>query len=140
MSDNKRRILEMLVENKISIDEATRLLALVDQPEPKAAPSDGSQEGQAKYLRVTVVPSQEGEGADKVNVRVPMSLLRAGIKLTSLIPPKAADQVNSALREKGMDFDLRSLKTEDLESLMGALSDLQVDVENGKEKVRVYVE
>lgn len=142
MSENKRRILEMLAQNKISVDEATRLLSLVDQPEARhsEAPSNGSQTGQPKYLRVTVVPMREGEEADRVNIRVPMSLLRAGIKLTSLIPPKAADQVNTALRDKGLDFDLRSLKTEDMESLIEALGDLQVDVESGKEKVRVYVE
>jgi hypothetical protein len=49
-------------------------------------------------------------------------------------------QVSRALAEKGIDLDLRTLKAEDLEPLVEALSDLEVDVESGKEKVRIYAE
>jgi len=37
-------------------------------------------------------------------------------------------------------FNLRSLKEEDIEQLIGALSDFEVDVQDGKQKVRIYVE
>jgi hypothetical protein len=144
MSDNKRRILEMLAENKISVDEATRLLSLV---EPPATPTDGpsvrtrSSNGDAKYLRVQVQPRGDSNGeVEHVNIRVPMGLIRSGIKLTALIPSKASDQVNDALRAKGIDMDIRDFKTEDLETLVDALNELEVDVESGKEKVRIYVE
>ena len=144
MSENQKRILEMLAEKKISVDEAERLLSLVnsepdteikmpgDTPEKKRNP---------KYLRVLVQPGTEnGGGGERVNVRVPIALIRAGIKLTSLIPAHASDHVNEALREKGINFDISKLKAEDFEELVDALSDLEVDVEGGKEKVRVYVE
>ena len=68
-----------------------------------------------------------------------MNLIRAGMKLTSLIPPHASDKMNEAMREKGVDFDLRNMKPEDLEELINALSDLEVDVD-GKTKVRVFAE
>jgi hypothetical protein len=144
MSDNKRRVLEMLADNKISVDEATRLLSLV---EPPATPTDGpsvrtrARNGDAKYLRVQVQPRGDSNGeVEHVNIRVPMGLIRSGIKLTALIPGKAADQVNDALRDKGIDMDIRDFKTEDLETLVDALNELEVDVESGKEKVRIYVE
>jgi len=73
-------------------------------------------------------------------VRVPVALIRAGIKFTSLIPAEASDQVNEALKEKGIDFDVRNLKPEDLEELLMALHDFEVDIQNGQEKVHVYVE
>ncbi len=70
-----------------------------------------------------------------------MSLIRAGIKLTSLIPSEARDKVNLALHEKGIDFDERNLKPEEIEELIGALSDLEVDViSKTGEKVKVFVE
>jgi hypothetical protein len=70
-----------------------------------------------------------------------MSLIRAGIKLTSLIPTEARDKVNAALLEKGIDFDVRNVKPEDIEELIEALSDLEVDVVSAKgEKVKVFVE
>ena len=147
MSDNKKRILEMLAQNKISADEAYRLLNVIESGESghesTSKASTGGKE-KAKYLRVTVMPDAEHEhsaNVDRVNVRVPMSLIRAGIKLTSLIPPEARDKVNGALREKGIDFDVRNVKPEDLEELIKALSDLEVDVVSAKgEKVKVFVE
>jgi len=95
-------------------------------------------------LRVTVLPNPEKERSgdyDRVNIRVPMSLIRAGIKLTSLIPSEARDKVNLALHEKGIDFDARNMRPEDIEELIGALSDLEVDViSKSGESVRVFVE
>ena len=144
MSENRTRILEMLAEKKITVDEAERLLALAgdeEKPETPYTPANTTKNQAPKFLRVVVEPGP-GEGAedvDKVNVRVPMSLIRAGMKLTSLIPPQASDKMNEAMREKGVDFDLRNMKPEDLEDLINALSDLEVDVD-GKTKVRVFAE
>ncbi len=147
MSDNKKKILEMLAQNKISADDAYRLLSAIDGGEGRR--ESGNKAGtavkdKAKYLRVTVVPGADSErsgNCDRVNIRVPMSLIRAGIKFTSLIPSEARDKVNLALHEKGIDFDERNMKPEDIEELIGALSDLEVDVvsKNG-ESVRVFVE
>jgi hypothetical protein len=146
MTENKKKILEMLADKKISVDDAYRLLNVIDADEggqespPKAGPESKSGH---KYLRVTVMPNPDHEDAaraDRVNVRVPMSLIRAGIKLTSLIPPEAMDKMNNALQDKGINFDMRNVKTEDIEELIGALGDIEVDVESGRERVKVFVE
>jgi hypothetical protein len=136
----------MLAEKKISTDDAYRLLNAVDSRETATEKPDVIKEitGKAKYLRVTVLPKENHENAenvDRVNVRIPMSLIRAGIKLTSLIPNDATDKINDALRDKGINFDVRDIKPEDIEELIDALGDLEVDVESAKgEKVKVFVE
>jgi hypothetical protein len=147
MSDNKKKILEMLAQNKINADDAYRLLSAIDGGEGRresTGKAETAVKGKAKYLRVTVLPNPEKERSgdyDRVNIRVPMSLIRAGIKLTSLIPSEARDKVNLALHEKGIDFDARNMRPEDIEELIGALSDLEVDViSKGGESVRVFVE
>ena len=145
MNDSQRKILEMLADKKITVDEAARLLNAVDQPAPaEGCAAEGAQAaaGKPKYLRVQVEPNAE-EGStstERVNVRVPLGVIRAGMKLTALIPPQAAGKVNEALGEKGINLDLRNLKPEDLDQLLQELCDLEVDVHNGKEKVHVYVE
>jgi len=142
MSDNQRRILDMLAEKKISVDEAQRLLSLIEperDTETKTSRDTSGRKRNLKYFRVVVEPGA-GAAGERVNIRVPIALIRAGIKLTSLIPAHASDQVNEALREKGIDFDVRNLKEEDFQELVEALSDLEVDIQGGKEKVHVYVE
>ena len=73
-------------------------------------------------------------------VRVPIALLRAGMKLTALIPAIAGDRINEELKKEGVDFDVRNLKAQDLEDLVDALRELEIDVENPQQKVRVFVE
>ena len=142
MSDSQKRILDLLAEKKISVDEAQRLLSLTEHEKDTGTggleESAGSK-GKPRYFRVQVQP-EAGSGKESVNVRIPMALIRAGIKLTSLIPDQASDEVNEALREKGVNFDVRNLKPEDFDELVAALTDLEVDIKGGKEKVHVYVE
>jgi hypothetical protein len=147
MDENKKKILEMLAENKISADEAYRLLNALEN---KGSTSEGTAKSgtaariKSKYLRVCIFSGSEHEDSpegDRVNVRVPMTLIRAGLKFTSLLPPEARVKVNGALHEKGIDFDMRNLKPEDMDELIEALSDLEVDMVNNEgETVKVFVE
>jgi hypothetical protein len=92
--------------------------------------------GTPKYMFVKVV----SEKGDNVNVKIPLGLLRAGLKLTALIPKPASDQINKAMADKGMSFDLNSLKPEDIEELIGALAEMEVEVDsNNGDTVRVFV-
>lgn len=146
MGDNQRRILNLLAEQKISVEEAERLLALTEQTEKSenrasdTAPATGRK---PKYIRVVVTPDTEAgpeAKSERVNIRVPLNIIRAGIKLRSLMPAKTATRVNDALRSKGIDLDVRNIKDEDIEQLITALSEFEVDVQDGGQKVRVYVE
>ena len=85
MNANSRRVLEMLSEGKVSVDEAERLLSLVDEePEtttavqPLAPPQAGSAR---RYLRVTV----DSDGDEHVDVRVPLALIKAGVMLVAIL-------------------------------------------------------
>jgi len=146
MPGNQKRILEMLAEGKITVEEAEKLLALITAED--ATGNAGSERvlgrtGVPKYLRVEVKTGSGTESSpdgERVNVRVPINLIRAGMKLTAFIPPQAADKIHDTLKEKGVDFDLRNLNMDDIEELVEALSNLEVDVERGKDKVHVYVE
>ena len=132
----------MLAEGKITVEEAERLLSLVDQP--AGADTGGTENSEVrnpapKYLRV-VIGNGDDPQSEHMNIRVPMGLIRAGVKLASVLPSNATSKVNEKLKEKGVDIDLGKIKAEDLENLVDSLSDLEVDIQDGKEKVRIYVE
>lgn len=145
MNDDRRSILEMLATGRITADEADRLLAALERDRIASAvmpePGYPSNRAQAKYLRVCVDTDEEGEGGPtKVNIRVPMQLLRAGVRLSSIIPPQARDEVNAAMRKQGIPFDINQLKPENLEELVEQLSELTVDVDQERTKVRIFCE
>lgn len=146
MDNNRRRVLEMLADKKISVDEAERLLSALS---PEAGASTGNSEKaepvksrvKPKYLRVEVKPGPgEAQGGETVNIRVPMVLIRAGMKLSSLIPIAVRPQVDSALRERGIEFDWQNLKPEVMEEIAESLDDLEIDVAGGKQIVHIYAE
>ncbi|MFC5864755.1 hypothetical protein ACFPT7_20775 [Acidicapsa dinghuensis] len=160
MNDSRRQVLQMLADGKITAEEAERLLSALESNAATGgngaryagAASAGDAEPakpRPKYLRV-LVESQEGEsgknGPTSVNIRVPMRLLRAGVRLASLIPAQAHEHLDQALNKQGIPLTLSQIKPENLEELVDSLDDLTVDV-TGKEsssnanvKVRVFSE
>ena len=148
MAAERTQILQMLAEGKITVEEAERLLTLtVGEDEGESGP-DGPERAARrgpKYIRVVVEPRSEagddaGKDGERVNVRVPIAIIRAGIKLTSLIPEEASEQVNEALSKKGINFDVRKLDEKSLTELVNAMSELEVDVSNPTHHVRVFTE
>ena len=148
MSEDSKRILQMLADGKISVDEAERLLSALGEAKPGVAAEPGSStvKKNPKYLRVLVdAEDKHGGGPAKVNIRVPMNLLRAGVRLGTLIPQEAREHVNEAMREHGVNFDINQLKPENVEEMIEQLGDLTVDVDAGgagsdRAKVRVFCE
>ncbi len=145
MNENRRGILEMLAAGQINAEQAERLIAALEKEPPLASPGEGTESRQRawpKYLRV-IVEAEEGHHANgpaKVNVRVPMQLLRAGVKLASIIPPQARVKVNEALHEQGIELDLNQIKPENLEEVVYQLKDLTVDIDDKNNKVRIFCE
>ena len=83
MSEETRKVLEMLSNGKVSVQEAEQLLQAV------AAPSQSADEKKAepKYFRILVnKPAREGKKAEAVNIRVPMTVVRGGLRLGALFP------------------------------------------------------
>jgi SHOCT-like domain len=156
MNENRRQILEMLAAGKITAAEAERLLAALDPDTSRAAGNTTSYAGsstqtggtrtRAKYLRVLVEADEEMtglKGPTTVNVRVPLQLLRAGVRLAALIPQQAHNQLDQALSSHGVPLTLSQIKPENLEELIDHLEDLTVGVDGkdgNKTRVRVFSE
>jgi hypothetical protein len=133
MNEDRKRILGMLAEGKITADEAEMLLDSIgtetDEPAPVPAasaewPVGPSATGTPKFMYVKVT------GKDQVDVKIPLALLRTGLKLTSLIPPQAMEQINTSMSEAGMSFDLNNIKPEDIEDIIQSLREMEVNVKS----------
>ena len=140
MNEQRKDILDMLAEGKITAEEAEQLIAALERDQPPAASSlDARPKGKAKYLRVVVDALDSGEPT-RVNVRVPLQLLRAGVQLAALIPAQALDRANAEMSKSGVPFDLTQLKPEQLEALVEHLDEMTVEVDAPDAKVRVFCE
>jgi len=137
MSAETRKVLDMLKAGQISTEDAEKLLEKLDRGASAGSDAQASHESASspaqklRFLRVLV----ENPKSEQVNVRIPLTFLRSGIKVLAVLPPR----VNERLAEKGIDLSaLADLKGEELEQ---ALRDLLVDVDGPEgKKVQVFCE
>ncbi|MCD4656296.1 MAG: hypothetical protein K8S87_02015 [Planctomycetes bacterium] len=144
MNEESKKILEMLSERKISDDETERLLYALEKVETPASPVKKVEkkivkimkdrqkpEGEPKFLRI-VVDSAKG---DEVDIRLPLGLVKAGLKLSAVMP-KGTDE---KLKEKVIDLtEFTDMNTTEL---IMALKDLEVNVQSGDgDDVAIYAE
>lgn len=164
MSEERKKVLELLAAGKITAEEADRLLERLQgrgqggqghgmgwgrrhrlrgggESGPAvtettlAAPGGGSETESGarplpRYLRV-LVDSAEGE---TVNIRVPLKLVRTGIKLSAMLPKDARAKIEAR------GIDLESFSGKDAQELIEAIEELTIDVEDGKDTVRIFCE
>ncbi len=143
MGDDRRKILEMLATGRITAEEAERLLdALGGQAIPRPAATPAPPVG-PKYLRIEMEKARDDHRDPRhANIRVPLQLLRAGVKLQGVMPAKARASLAAALAEKGVDVDLDKLKAESLETLIESLMHTSIDMESddGRSRLKVSCE
>jgi hypothetical protein len=143
MSDDRTRILSLLADGKISADEAERLLDALDTQKSAGAAGASAIKGDPEPL-ITALPKYlfvkvTAVNGDNVDVKIPIALVRSGLKLTSLIPPQAMDQISASMAQHGMSVDFTNLKPADIDELITNLREMEVNVDsqNG-DKVRVF--
>jgi hypothetical protein len=143
MDEQGRQILAMLAEGKINANEAERLINALERHQAELAPVAGSRpKSRPRYLRVLVGSADDGsgDGPSRINIRVPLQLLRAGVRLTSLIPPQAVTRINTELSSRGVPIDLAELKPQQLEELIDQLDEVTIDVDDPDSTVQVFCE
>lgn len=92
-------------------------------------------------MRIAVNKSGRDGRRDKdVNIRVPMAVLRSGMRLGAIIPGFARDHMHARLREQGVDIDLTQIDPAMIESLLADLGEVNFDVNQGAEQIRITCE
>ena len=136
MNEERKKVLAMLADGKITADEAERLLDTLQDKNTATSPQTAlakTLDNLPQYLFVKV----DSADGDKVNIRVPLKLVKAGIKLQALLPQDARDKVKAKLNEKGIN--LEDFKDENLKDILDALTEFEMNVDDKKgDKVRIY--
>lgn len=148
MDEQGRQILAMLAEGKITAGEAERLINALERVQPELPAGTGPRgKSRPRYVRVLVNSDDDdddddgsGDGPSRINIRVPLQLLRAGVRLTSLVPPQALTRANAELAKRGVPIDLTELKPAQLEELIDQLDEVMIDIDDPGSKVQVFCE
>jgi hypothetical protein len=135
MSEETRQVLEMLSQGKINVQEAEQLLQAV----PPVTSGGDDKKVEPRYFRILVnKPARDGKKAEAVNIRVPMTVVRGGLRLGALLPSMLGKKTIQL--DNGMELDLSKVTYTDLEALIKDIGELTVDVDGGDAQVRIRCE
>ena len=139
MSAERKKVRELLATGKITTEEAEKLLNKLDTlagaESERPAVSSEAKPSDSKPLRYLRVEVEKPGSSDNVNVRIPLSFIRASAVLHVLLPQNVQDKLSA----NGVDLgSLSRLKGQELENVLKELN-VQVD-ESGGKKVRVFCE
>ena len=102
-SEERLKIMKMVQEGKISAEEAIQLLDAFD-PEPKIPPKPSAPPrlgGPGRWFRVRITDTSTGKV--RANIRLPLSLVSAGLKMGAKFSPDMEGMdmnvINEALRD-----------------------------------------
>ncbi len=126
----------MLAQGKISSEEAEKLLDAVEPDSPAGFSGAESSGVMPKNLYVRVLPKEGAEDTDQVKVTIPIALVKAGINFMNLLPKDARKDIENAMEKKGID--LKNLNPDEMDSLLAAIQEFEVDVETSDNTVRIY--
>ena len=134
MSEETRQVLEMLSQGKVSVQEAEQLLQAVRG----AGATSDARRGEPRYFRIIVnKPARDGKKAEAVNIRVPMTVVRGGLRLGAFLPGMMGSK--KIQLANGTEVDLSKIAYADLEAMIKDIGELTVDVD-GDAQVRVRCE
>jgi hypothetical protein len=141
MDDERMKILNMLQEGKITAAEASNLMDAVGAgSDLRNVSGTGTS---PKYLVIKVAPREGADGhsdVERVNIRIPLAILRAGVKLGALIPISAHDKVDDAMSKHGIHFDWKNLDDAAIDELIDSLAEFEVDADGKDHEVRIRAE
>lgn len=142
--DEKKKILKMVEEGKITAQEALDLIeALGKTSDEETKTKRPKPKGGNRMFRIRIEASeQDGKERAKVNVNIPLSVARKLTSLTNMIP----DSAKSEMKKEGVNIDELNL-SELLDALYeSGMEESLVDIDategdgKGGAKVKIYVD
>ena len=152
MSDDTRRILELLAQDKVTVDEAAKLIdATTASAAQTTAPPDGtptSERPNPRWIRINVCkPAKEGKQDKEVNIRVPIAVVKGGMRLGAIIATFAGEKAAQRMKDRGIDLDLSKINGDfsrmngaEFEAFLKSLDEMNIEVDDGKSQVRITCE
>jgi hypothetical protein len=135
MKEDRGRILAMLASGKISVDQADRLLSAIVPAKPKDA-----EQHAPKFLRLLLEPKADARRQRKVDIRMPLGIIRSGVQIARSLPIEKQGPMTIALGTHTLAVDLSGVDPQNVDQFMALFKDLTTDIDKKDETLRLFCE
>jgi hypothetical protein len=149
-NEDTRQILEMVSQGKLTVDDADRLLKALGGgrgTRTADAPDSVQDPTPRRWLRINIhqPATDERPRAKDVNIRVPLGIVRGGMRLGAIIATFAGGKAAQRMKAQGVDLDLSAINGDlskmngpEFDAFLNSLHD--IDIDDGKSHVRITSE
>jgi hypothetical protein len=151
-TDDTRRILDLLSQGKITVDDADRLIKAMSADVPAGTTvtetaADGGQ--RARWFRINIrkPASDQAHKPKDVNIRVPIAVVKGGMRLGAIIATFAGEKAALRMKQRGLDLDLSTINGDlsrmngaEFEAFLKSLDDMNIEIDDGRSTVRITAE
>ena len=92
-----------------------------------------------KNTQSLIIEAQGADGSQNASIKLPLSLLHFGVKIVNLLPASVKERIDKELAAKGVNITFDSLFAEGQDALVDTLKNIQIDVQDPKQRVKVFV-
>jgi hypothetical protein len=142
MSEEMRRVLAMLVDGRMSVDNAEQVIEALTTPPVRDENDNSARQPERirpRFLRIRLHRPPSNRHLEKdVNIRLPIAVVCGGVRLGMLLPG-VGERIKARMRARGVDFDLSRISEEQIESLLSRLGHLTIDVDEGGRQKRLRI-
>ena len=151
-TDDIRRVLDMLSQAKISIDDADRLIKAMKTERPAdTAAADPASDSRppVRWFRINIhkPAKDEAHKPKDVNIRVPIAVVKGGMRLGAIIATFAGEKAALRMKERGLDLDLSTINGDlsrmngvEFDTFMKSLDEMNIEIDDGRSQVRITAE
>ncbi len=150
-TDDTRRILDMLSQGKITVDDADRLLKALHGAQPvEAASANAAADDpqRMRWVRINVHrPASDNRPEKDLNIRVPTAVVKGGMRLGAIIATFAGENAALRMKARGIDLDmakisgdLSKMNGEEFDAFLKSLDETNIEIDDGKAQVRITCE
>ena len=150
-TDDTRRILDMLSQGKITVDEADRLIKALgaEQPADATASAPAGDAASVRWFRINIhKPAKDEDHRPKdVNIRVPIAVVKGGMRLGAIIGTFAGEKAARRMKARGLDIDLAKINSDlsqmngpEFDEFLRSLNDTNIEIDDGRAQVRITCE
>jgi hypothetical protein len=153
-TDDTRRILDMLQDGKITVDDADRLIKALCEEQPAdtataGTPTAGASAERVRWIRINIQkPANDaGHKAKNLNIRVPIAIVKGGMRLGAIIGTFAGDKAARRMKAQGLDIDLAKISSDlsqmngpEFDEFLRSLNETNIEIDDGQSQIRITAE
>ena len=86
-----------------------------------------------------IIEAKKFDGSQNASIKIPLGILHFGVKMLQLLPASVKENIEKELTKNGFGGSFDSLVAEGNKTLIDTLQNVEIDIQDEKQKVKLSI-